>query len=175
MLSEAGGVTATLRCRKTWRLMRLSARLVLVGGPGQTACSAARTLAIEGGEHMEYVRMIAQLIIALGILNVWLLRFNKATAYRAGAAKSMKEEFTTYGLPLWFMWIIGGLKILFALSLLLSFWLPELIRPAAIGMALLMLGALGMHIKVGDALKKAAPASILLILSLVVALSGPKG
>ena len=64
---------------------------------------------------MEYLRIIAQLIIGLGILNVWLLRFNKATAYRAGNAKNMKEEFSAYGLPLWFMWVVGGLKILFAL------------------------------------------------------------
>lgn len=120
---------------------------------------------------MEYVRMIAQLIIALGILNVWLLRFNKATAYRAGTATNMREEFDSYGLPLWFMWVVGGLKILFALSLLVGFWLPELIRPAAIGMAILMLGAIGMHIKVGDALKKAVPASTVLVLSLVVAMS----
>lgn len=122
---------------------------------------------------MKYIRMIAQLIIALGILNVWLLRFNKATAYRAGTAKNMREEFATYGLPLWFMWVVGGLKILFALSLLVGFWLPKLIRPAAIGMAMLMLGAIGMHIKVGDALKKAAPASILLVLSLFVAIGRP--
>jgi hypothetical protein len=38
-------------------------------------------------------------------------------------------------------------------------------------MAILMLGAVGMHIKVGDAWKKAAPAAFVLILSLVVAIS----
>ena len=119
---------------------------------------------------MDYVRMIAQLIIGLGILNVWLLRFNKATIYRAGSANNMKEEFATYGLPLWFMWFVGGLKILFALSLLVGFWLPQLIRPSAIGMAILMLGALVMHIKVGDTLKKSVPASTVLVLSLVVAI-----
>ena len=118
---------------------------------------------------MEYIRSIAQLIIALGILNVWLLRFNKATSYRGGAAKNMTEEFATYGLPVWFMWVVGGLKVLLALSLLVSFWRPELMRPAAIGMAILMLGAVGMHIKIGDALKKTTPALIVLILSLLVA------
>lgn len=118
---------------------------------------------------MEYVRIIAQLIVALGILNVWLLRPNRATAYRAGTAKNIREEFATYGLPLWFMRVVGALKILFALSLLVGFWLPHLVRPAAIGMAVLMLGAIAMHIKVGDPLKKAAPASLVLVLSLVVA------
>lgn len=119
---------------------------------------------------MEYGRIIAQLIIALGILNVWLLRFNKATAYRAGTAKNMREEFAGYGLPLWSMWVVGGLKILFALSLLAGFWLPQLIGPAAIGMAILMIGALAMHIKVGDPWKKSAPASAVLVLSLLLAI-----
>ena len=118
---------------------------------------------------MEYIRNVAQLIIALGIVNVWLLRFNKATIYRGGAAKNMKEEFATYGLPVWFMWFVGGLKVLLALSLLVSFWKPELMRPAAIGMAILMAGAVGMHIKIGDALKKTTPALSVLILSLLVA------
>jgi uncharacterized membrane protein YphA (DoxX/SURF4 family) len=120
---------------------------------------------------MEYIRIIAQLIVALGILNVWLLRSNKATDYRGGTAKNMKEEFATYGLPLWFMYVVGGLKILFALSLLVGFWLPGVIRPAAIGMAILMLGAVAMHIKVGDPLRKAAPALTVLALSLIVAIS----
>jgi hypothetical protein len=120
---------------------------------------------------MEYLRNVAQLTIALGILNVWLLRFNKATIYRGGAAKNMKEEFATYGLPVWFMWVVGGLKVLLALSLLVSFWRPDLMRPAAIGMAILMLGAVGMHIKIGDAFKKAIPALSVLILSLLVAVN----
>lgn len=120
---------------------------------------------------MESIRSIAQLIIALGILNVWLLRFNKATIYRGGAAKNMKEELATYGLPVWFLWFIGGLKVLLALSLILSFWKPELMRPAAIGMAILMAGAVGMHMKIGDALKKTTPALSVLILSLLVAFS----
>ena len=120
---------------------------------------------------MDIVRLIAQLIIALGILNVWILRPNKATDYRGGTAKNMREEFAAYGLPFWFMCIIGGLKILLALSLVAGIWMPALIRPAAIGMAFLMLGALSMHFKVGDPLKKVLPAFTMLILSLFVAVS----
>lgn len=119
---------------------------------------------------MDQVRMIAQLMVACGILNVWLLRFNMATAYRSGTAKNMKEEFATYGLPMWFMWGIGGVKILLALTLLVGFWLPPLVRPAALALAILMLGAIGMHIKAGDTVKKTTPASIMLVLALVVAI-----
>ena len=120
---------------------------------------------------MESIRVTAQLIIAFGILNVWLLRFNKATIYRGGSAKNLKEEFATYGLPVWFMWFVGGLKVLLALSLLVSFWWPEVMRPAAIGMAILMLGAVVMHIRIGDAFKKTFPALSVLILSLLVSVN----
>lgn len=118
---------------------------------------------------MEYFQGILAASISLGILNVWLLRFNKPTPYRGGAATNMKEEFAAYGLPEWFMWVVGGLKVLLALSLLASFWRPELLQPAAIGMAALMLGAVGMHLKIGDTLKKTAPALSVLMLSLLVA------
>lgn len=120
---------------------------------------------------MEYVRISAQLIVALGILNVWLFRFNMATPYRAGSAKNMREEFAAYGLSPWFMWLIGGLKVLLALSLLASFWLPELLRPAATIMAILMLSAVLMHLKVRDPFTKAVPASTVLLLSIIVLIS----
>ncbi|MFN9717669.1 MAG: DoxX family protein [Planctomycetota bacterium] len=118
---------------------------------------------------MEYFRSVLPAFIGWGILNVWLLRFNKSTPYRGGAARNMKEEFAAYGLPEWLMWVVGGLKVVLALSLLASFWRPELLQPAALGMAALMLGAVGMHLKIGDSRKKTAPALSVLILSLIAA------
>jgi len=35
---------------------------------------------------------------------------------------------------------------------------PRVVRPASIGLAALMLGAIGMHIKVGDPVKRYLPA-----------------
>lgn len=43
-------------------------------------------------------------------------------------------------------------------------------RSAAIGMAVLMIGAISMHIKVKDSLKKTLPSLTLLVLSLLVAI-----
>jgi hypothetical protein len=63
---------------------------------------------------MNYLIIVLQLVVALGILNVWLLRANRATAYRGGNAKNMREEFATYGLPYWFMCVIGVLKVALA-------------------------------------------------------------
>ena len=112
---------------------------------------------------------IIQLVIALGILNVWLVRYKKQTGWRGGDARNMKEEFQVYSLPVWFMGVVGFLKILFATLLILGVWLPAVTKPAVIGMAILMLGAVVMHIKVKDALKKSLPALSVLVLCLIVA------
>ncbi len=119
---------------------------------------------------MDYFRILLQLIVAFGILNVWLLRARKATPFRGGAAKSLREEFAAYGLPDWFMRVIGVLKVGLALALLVSIWLPRVAAPAALGLGLLMLGALAMHLKVKDPLKKSLPALTVLILCLAIAL-----
>ena len=110
-----------------------------------------------------------QIVIALGIYNVWLLRFNKSTGFRGGSAKNMTEEFLAYGLPLWFMRVVMVLKLTFATMLLGGLVMPELVQPAAIGMTILMLGAVAMHAKVGDEIKKTLPAAAMLLMSILVA------
>lgn len=119
---------------------------------------------------MEWARLIAQVIIALGIFNVWILRFSKPTDWRGGRARNMREEFAVYGLPYWFMLLIGLLKLTFAALLIAGIWFPFLTRPSALGMAVLMAGAVLMHLKAGDPLKKALPALTMLALSLFVAI-----
>ena len=114
---------------------------------------------------MEKIGLIIQIIIALGIINVWLIRYNKSSGWRGGGAKSLKEEFKIYGLPGWFMGLVGFLKLLFAAALIAGIWFPELILPAAIGIAVLMIGAIAMHVKVNDPLKKSLPAFTMLVLS----------
>lgn len=118
---------------------------------------------------MEIIGAIAQVIVALGILNVWILRYNKSTGYRGGDAQNMREEFEAYGLPFWFMCVIGTFKITFALMLLAGIWYESVVLPVAIGMAVLMAGAVSMHIKVKDPPKKALPASTVLLLSIIAA------
>jgi hypothetical protein len=112
---------------------------------------------------------VVQIIIALGIFNVWILRYGKASPWRGGNAANMKEEFAVYGLPSWFVGIIGFLKILFAILLIVGIWYPLVTQPAALGIALLMIGAMIMHIKVKDPIKKSLPSFTLFILSLIVA------
>lgn len=119
---------------------------------------------------MSTLTIVAQVVIALGIANVWLLRSKKATAYRGGSAKNMKEEFEVYGLPEGFMRVIGAAKLLLAAALIVGIWVPVLVQPAAIGMGLLMVGAVVMHVKVSDPLAKALPALTMLALAVFVAL-----
>ena len=61
---------------------------------------------LEKVNNMETVGLVAQIAAALWILNVWILRFNKETEYRGGDAKNMREEFKTYGIPPWAMYLI---------------------------------------------------------------------
>ncbi|NBW66916.1 DoxX family protein, partial [bacterium] len=49
---------------------------------------------------------VLQVIVGLGLLNVWLIRAASATAYRGGAAKTIKEEFAAYGLPNAAMYVV---------------------------------------------------------------------
>ena len=120
---------------------------------------------------MESIVTLIQIVIALIILNVWLLRYGRPTAWRGGDAKNMKEEFRVYGLPVWFLGIVGFLKTLFASLLIIGVWVPSLTKPAAIGLAVLMLGAVAMHLKVKDPVQKSLPALTVLLLCLIVAFS----
>jgi len=99
------------------------------------------------------------------------LRYGKETNWRGGEAKNMKEEFAAYGLPGGVMVFIGAAKIILALCLIVGIWIPFLVKPAATIMAILMFGAVSMHVKVKDPLQKSLPAFTMLVLSLIVAIS----
>ena len=118
---------------------------------------------------MATIVLLVQIFIALTIFNVWILRAGKSTNYRGGAASTLREEFAVYGLPDWFRRIIGFLKILLASLLIVGIWYPPVTNYAAFGMAILMLGAIAMHLKVNDPITKALPALSMLALSLFVA------
>ena len=112
---------------------------------------------------------LVNIIIALGIFNVWVIRFNKKTDFRGGDALNLKEEFKVYGLPTWFMYLIGFLKLFFALILILGIWFKSISIYAIYGMTTLMIGAILMHLKVNDPFKKYVPAlSILILLATLI-------
>jgi uncharacterized membrane protein YphA (DoxX/SURF4 family) len=117
---------------------------------------------------MDSITVLLQLIVAFGLLNVWLIRSNQKTPYRGSDGTSLKNEFAAYGLPLWSFYVIGFIKISAALLLLLGLWQPFLVFPAALVVSFMMLGAVCMHIKVRDPFKKLLPALIMLFFSIVI-------
>jgi len=119
---------------------------------------------------MEWIKIAVQLIVAIGIYNVWIVRFAKPTKWRGGTATDMKSEFEAYGVPMWFMMVIGFSKVTLATTLIAGIWFPFVVGPAAIGMTALMSGAIGMHIKVKDPLMKSLPAFTVFSLSLFLVL-----
>ncbi len=111
------------------------------------------------------ISTILQVVVALGLLNVWLVRAGSATSYRGGDARSLKEEFAAYGLPDFFFYLVGALKIGSAVMLIAGIWNESLVMPAAAIVAILMVGALVMHVKVKDPAVKSLPAFLMLVMS----------
>lgn len=116
------------------------------------------------------VSITLQIIVALGLLNVWLVRARALTAYRGGSAQSLKEEFATYGLPEWSFYVVGALKVGSAVLLIAGIWVPAIIWPPALIVAVLMVGALAMHAKAKDPLTKFLPALLMLLMCVAILL-----
>lgn len=108
---------------------------------------------------------LLQIVVGLGLLNVWLVRRAAATPYRGGASRSLQEEFAAYGLPPVVFYVVGALKISAAIVLLAGVWLALPVRGAALVVLVLMVGAIAMHLKVGDPIMKAMPAVLMLAMS----------
>ena len=117
---------------------------------------------------MEIFIIAIKIFIFISIINVWFINFNKSTSYRGAGADSIKEEFKHYGLSENMVYVIGGLKVASATALVISIWVPLLVPYAAGLMAILMVGAIAMHIKINDPLKKSFPAFSFLVLSLIL-------
>jgi hypothetical protein len=114
---------------------------------------------------LEYLVLAAKITLFLTIANVWFLRFSRPTPYRGGQAGNMREEFKAYGLSEAMLYMVGALKVLAAIGLLVSIWLPFLAIPSAAAMGFLMAGAIWMHLRIRDPLIKALPALIFFLLS----------
>ncbi|MEO7503380.1 MAG: DoxX family protein [Gemmatimonadaceae bacterium] len=119
--------------------------------------------------------IIFQIVAALGLLNVWLLRANRSTAYRGADARNMREEFAAYGLPAWMVVVVGVLKVSAALALIAGIWYRLLVLPAALLICVLMVGALAMHFKIHDPLRKSAPAVGMLTLAVLIVVGSVYG
>lgn len=109
-------------------------------------------------KNMLELSVIAQIVIALSIVVVWVFRFD-----------NIVKEFKQYGLPDLVRNAVGDTKIAMATLLVAGIWYPSLVLVPALIMALLMVGAQFAHIKVRNPWQKYVPSMFLLILSLFVA------
>lgn len=117
---------------------------------------------------MNYLIILLKAVVALSLINVWLLQFNKATKWRGGNAQNMIEEFRTYGLSATVCYVIGFFKVSLSLLLLASIYFIEVENIAAAGLALLLAGSIAMHIRIKDPIMKSFPAALFLVMSLTI-------
>lgn len=82
-----------------------------------------------------------------------------------GQSLQMREQLQV-GTRLW--WVIGALEVLGAVGLLVGLVVPVVGVAAALGLALLMVGAIAAHVRVKD-VGHAAPAALLLVVAISVA------
>lgn len=107
---------------------------------------------------MENLSAIAQLIVAISIVVVWVFRFD-----------NIVKEFNQYGLSSLTRTIVGATKIVLATLLVVGIWYPALVLVPALLMALLMLSAQYFHFKVKNPFQKRIPSLVLLVLCLFIA------
>jgi uncharacterized membrane protein YphA (DoxX/SURF4 family) len=97
----------------------------------------------------------------LAKLNRILVIFSAVSFFAYGAASfasaQMKQEFRRYGFEAWRP-LIGGLQVAAAVGLLAGFSQPWIGRLAAAGLALMMLGAVAVRLKIRDNLFQTLPA-----------------
>ncbi len=102
--------------------------------------------------------IIAQIIVALSIVYVWIFRFD-----------NIVKEFNQYGLSDLTRTMVGSAKIALSTLLVAGIWYSDLILIPALLIAFLMLSAQYFHFKVGNPWFKHLPSLLLLVLCLFIA------
>lgn len=102
--------------------------------------------------------LVAQLVIAISIVIVWVFRFD-----------NIVKEFEQYGLSTLIRSMVGGSKLVLATLLVVGVWYPALVLIPALLMGFLMICAQYFHFKVNNSFQKRIPALFLLTLCLFVA------
>jgi len=107
---------------------------------------------------MNIYSVVAQIIVALSIVYVWVFRFD-----------NIVKEFKQYGLSDLTRTIVGATKIALSTLLIVGIWHPALLLVPALLMAFLMVSAQYFHFKVSNPWSKHMPSLFLLALCLYIA------
>lgn len=102
--------------------------------------------------------IIAQIIVALSIVVVWVFRFY-----------NVEKEFKQYQLSDLTRNVVGAVKIASSTLLIAGIWYPDLILVPALVLAFLMVSAQYFHFKAGNSWQKRMPSLLLLVLCLFIA------
>jgi fatty acid desaturase len=107
---------------------------------------------------MNNLALIAQVIVAISIVIVWVFRFD-----------NIVKEFKQYELSDLTRTMVGSAKIALATLLVAGIWYQSLVLIPALIMAFLMISAQYFHFKVKNPWQKRMPSLFLLLLCLFIA------
>jgi fatty acid desaturase len=107
---------------------------------------------------MNNLTVIAQLIVAISIVIVWVFRFD-----------NIVKEFKQYKLSDLTRTMVGSAKIALATLLVAGIWYPALVLIPSLIMAFLMISAQYFHFKMKNPWQKRVPSLFLLLLCLFIA------
>ncbi len=109
---------------------------------------------------MSVVVVVAQVVIAVSVLFVWVVRL-----------PNVEKEFREYGLPDIVRNLVGASKISASALLLAGLWFPGLVLPAALTMTFFMICAQYFHFKAKHPAVQYVASFVLLVLSVFVVVS----
>jgi hypothetical protein len=107
---------------------------------------------------MADLSIIAQVVVAVSIFIVWVIRFDNVV-----------KEFKQYGLSDLTRTFVGSTKIVLATLLAVGIWYSNLVLIPSLLMAFLMLSAQYFHFKAHNPWMKRLPSLLLLLLCLFIA------
>ncbi|BFH59567.1 DoxX family protein [Paenibacillus azoreducens] len=87
---------------------------------------------------MYYVLIIGQFILIAMFAFSAYMKFSRN--------KTMVHHWEEYRYPMWFMFATASLELLGVLGLITAFWIPGLLKAAALLLAVLMIGAVHAHL-----------------------------
>lgn len=98
-----------------------------------------------------------------------------AGAIKLLGSESQVEEFREFGYPQWFRLVVGTLECLGGVGLVAGRLLGDPLVFVAGGavLAVVLLGAVGTHVRVGDPLPAVAPAALLFALTIALLMLRP--
>lgn len=102
--------------------------------------------------------IVAQIIVALSIVIVWIFRF-----------ENIVKEFNQYGLNSLTRSLVGATKIASSTLMVVGIWHPSLLLVPTLIMAFLMASAQYFHFREGNPWQKRLPSLLLLTLCLFIA------